>query len=162
MPHSPEALQTWIAAVREAYVSAGDWRCWAEHAIRAVDQAPSWLLELHEAERAKEALHALERGLETLGVVQRDPIVSASLRIGFAWLLHEREVLDLAEALERGIAVIDAGQHAGMPDRAAFHGLLLETDGGGPAIPERLSLNARAALLFAPHAELARARLQHL
>ena len=158
MPLSPEALETWIAAVDEGYVGAPDWARWVERAVHAADHAPSWLMDLQRASARREAVALLRAGLAASSAEPPDVLVTISIRLGFVWLRHEREDLDLAEALERAIRIVDAA--AG--DSQAFHVLLAETDGGGPATPEPLSLNARASALFAPHTALARACLHHL
>ncbi|MFT3771357.1 MAG: hypothetical protein QM820_38575 [Minicystis sp.] len=161
MPITPEALQTWLAAVEEGYAAPLAWRPWAERALQAASDARPWLVEMIEAETEEAATRAIHRGLAEV-TSGRWPLDHGSLRLGFLWLCHEREDLDATDLLDRAGVIADRSGGAGVPDGSAFHGLLDEVSGDGPALPSALSLNRRIAALFAPHAALARACLPHL
>jgi hypothetical protein len=159
---SAEALQAWIAAVEEGYVAAGGWVPWAEREIAGASSVPAWLVDLVEAEAPRAAIEALQKGLAAMGAAPRWPLPHASLRIGFLWLRHEREEMDVEEVLERAGAIADGSGGVEVPDCSVFHGFLEELSGGGPALPSAQPLAVRIAALFAPHAAMARAALGHL
>lgn len=153
-------LSTWIAAIEEGYVAPRAWVRWAERELEKASYVWPWLVDLIEAETPEAARAALGAGLGVVPASDHD-FGRASLRIGFLWLLYEREDIDATDALERAGRIADACD-LDNPDCSAFYGLLDEVAGDGPAEPAALSLNQRAAALFAPHAALARACLRHL
>ena len=87
MPITPEAVRTWIAAIQEGCVAPATWVPWAEREVQAAAYVHPWLVDLFDAATPDQAQVALHRGLDG----RADwPLVHASLRNGFLWLLHGR------------------------------------------------------------------------
>jgi hypothetical protein len=160
VPITTATLTTWIAAIEEGYVAPIAWVRWAEREIEAASYVWPWLVDLFEAKAPEAARAALGAGFGAVPAAETS-IDHASLRIGFLWLLYEREDIDATDALERAGRVAD-GSNRDDPECSAFYGLLDEVAGDGPAEPAALGLNQRIAALFAPHAALARACLRYL
>lgn len=162
MPITTATLSTWLAALEEGYVAPRAWIPWAEREIQAANPVWPWLVDLFEADTPEAARAAFGAGYR---VVPDTPDVPnhTSLRIGFLWLLYEREEIDACEALDRAGSIADGcGGNDVVPECGAFYSLVAEVSGDGPAEPAALSYNLRAARLFEPHAALARACLHHL
>lgn len=160
VPITTATLSTWIAAIEEGYVAPRAWVRWAEREIENASYVWPWLVDLFEAETPEDACGAFSAGCRVVPASDHD-FGRASLRIGFLWLLYEREDIDAADALERAGRIAD-GCNLDNPGCETFYSLIDEVAGDGPAEPAALSFNLRAAAAFAPHAALARACLPYL
>ncbi|MDC3959495.1 hypothetical protein [Polyangium jinanense] len=151
-----DALVVWICALEAGYVLGEPWRAWAERRIEELPSAPPWLVQLMDASDAREALHACWEGAaETANTWSG--VDGTALRLGFLWLRHAEGRIALADLLKEAGRVADAANHSA-PSCEAFYLLLDEMDGGGPVdlAPGPGTVDQRAALLFAQHAQLAR------
>lgn len=161
MPITTATLSTWIAAIEEGYVAQRAWVPWAEREIQAANPVWPWLVDLFEADTPAAARAAFGAGYVVVAAAPDVPD-HTSLRIGFLWLLYEREEIDACDALVRAGDIADCSGGDAVPECEAFYSLVAEVSGDGPAEPAALSCNLRAQRLFAPHAALARACLHHL
>ena len=156
-----EAIQTLIAAIESGYLKDKRWMAWGERTLIESPSAPSWLVELYDAETKENALSALYQGWNKLNH-RASPLDQSALLFGFLYLRHAAGEINLPALLRQTGELSDARNYNDPPCEAIYS-LLNEYEGGTASKPyDSASLAAKVDSLFSKHADFARKQFDSL